>query len=231
MDEFDATPAETASNPLAMNVATALRRAAANDGKLPTELLDLRGMSGRKYRLFINNLIASIADARYLEVGVWMGSTLCSAIHGNKVNAVAIDNWSQFGGPKAQFLTNLSRFKTPDACVSFLETDFRAIDFASLGRFNVYLFDGPHEFDDQRDGIIRALPALDDQFVLIVDDWNWPQVRDGTMAAIRESSMRIDYVAELRTTQDDTHALVAGARSDWHNGYYIVALSKADAAM
>ncbi len=107
-----ATFNHTAENPLIAKVRGALQRAIANDGKLPMEVLALQGMSGRKYRLFINNLIASIEDARYLEVGTWMGSTLCSAIHGNKVRALAIDNWSQFGGPVAQFLTNLSRFQS-----------------------------------------------------------------------------------------------------------------------
>jgi hypothetical protein len=226
MDGFVTTLAQTTSNPLVVKVADALQRAIANDGKLPPEVLGVQGMSGRKYRLFINNLIGSIEDARYLEVGVWMGSTLCSAIHGNKVRAVAIDNWSQFGGPVSQFLMNLSRFKTADARVSFLESDFRAVDFGSLGRFNVYLFDGPHQLQDQRDGISFALPALDDHCVLIVDDWNWEQVRQGTTLAIREAGLTVDYMAEIRTTLDNTHAPVAGPESDWHNGYFVAAVSK-----
>src|SRR4051812_15784525 len=98
-------------------------------------------MSGRKYRTFINNLIGALPDARYLEIGVWMGSTLCSAIYMNKVRALAIDNWSQFGGPAARFFSNLATYKG-DASVSFLDTDFRAIDFSTVGKFNVYLFDG-----------------------------------------------------------------------------------------
>ena len=228
MDEFVTTFTQTVSNPLVAKVVTALQRAIASDGKLPAEVLGIQGMSGRKYRLFINNLIESINDARYLEVGVLAGSTLCSAIHGNKVRAVAIDNWSQFGAPSAQFLANLSRFKTADARVSFLESDFRAVDFGALGRFNVYLFDGPHDFKDQRDGVVLALPALDHHCVLIVDDWNWPQVRQGTFAAIREAGMTIDYMAEIRTSLDDKHAPVSGLQSDWHNGYFIAAVSKTD---
>ncbi len=74
-----------------------------------------------------------------------------------------------------------------------MESDFRAVDFGSLGRFNVYLFDGPHTDKDQHDGVILALPALDDQFVLIVDDWNWQPVRDGTMSAIRAADLRVDH--------------------------------------
>lgn len=226
MDPFVTMLSHTTNNPLVAKVEAALQRALAGDGKLPPEVLGLEGMSGKKYRLFINNLIESIDDAHYLEVGVWAGSTLCSAIHGNRVRAVAIDNWSQFGGPKSKFLENLLRFKTEDACVSFLESDFRAVDFGTLGRFNVYLFDGPHAAKDQHDGLVLALPALDNHCVFIVDDWNWTGVREGTMAAIREAGVTFDYMAEIRTTLDNTHAPISGPKSDWHNGYFIAAISK-----
>src|SRR5580698_7463314 len=52
-------------------------------------------LSGGRYRIFINELIGSMPDARYLEVGTWTGSSLCSAINGNKVRAVSIDDRSE----------------------------------------------------------------------------------------------------------------------------------------
>lgn len=227
MDVSVTTFSHTTENPLAAKTRSALQRAISNDGKLPPEVLGLQGMSGQKYRLFINNLIGSLEDARYLEVGVWMGSTLCSAIYSNKARALAIDNWSQFGGPATEFLMNLSRFKTADAHVSFLHNDYRAVNFATVGRFNVYLFDGPHRLEDQRDGITLALPALDERCVLIVDDWNWQAVRQGTMDAIAAAEITIDYMAEIRTTQDETHGTTVGGKSDWHNGYFVAAVTKA----
>ena len=208
-------------------VRTAFQQALAGEGKLDEAVLSLNGMSGRKYRLFINNLIGFLSDARYLEVGVWAGSTLCSAIDKNAVVALAIDNWSQFGGPAATFFTNLAKFKHVNARVSFLERDFRAVDYGSIGRFNVYLFDGPHSAEDQCDGVMLAQPALDDQFVLIVDDWNWPQVRSGTMMAIRNAALTIDLQVEVRTTLDGSHAPVQGQNGDWHNCYFVAVMSKA----
>jgi hypothetical protein len=217
---------QTTSNPLAAKVKTALLRAIAGDSALPEGVLAMLGMSGRKYRMFINNLIGSLDGARYLEVGVLTGSTLCSAIHGNKVRALAMDNWSQFTGPVAQFFSNLSQFKTPEAQLSFMETDFRAVDYTSIGRFNVYLFDGPHELEDQLDGLVGAQPALDQHHVLIIDDWNWPQVRKGTTEAVKQAGLTIDHLIEIRTTLDNTHAPVHGPGSDWHNGYFIAAVTK-----
>jgi hypothetical protein len=194
----------------------------------------IEGMSGARYRWFVNTLLRRLGRATYLEVGSWMGSTLCSAIHGNQVRALAIDNWSQFGGPKAQFLANLRAFRTPEADVEVLESDFRAVPYAALparyGAFDVYLFDGPHEEQDQFDGLVAALPALADSFVFICDDWNWPQVRGGTQKAIARSGLTLLYQAEIRTTLDDTHPVQGFRESDWHNGYCIAVLQKPESA-
>ena len=69
-------------------------------------------------------------------------------------------------------------------------------------------------------------PALACEFVFIVDDWNWQEVRDGTMRAISEIDLRVDYALEIRTTVDSSHPEVHSELSDWHNGYFISVLSK-----
>jgi hypothetical protein len=187
----------------------------------------IEGMSGKKYRYFINTLVGSIADARYLEVGSWAGSTLCSAIHNNKVTAVAIDNWSEFGGPKKIFMENVQRFTTGEAKVWFYESDFRKVDYAGMStKFNIYLFDGPHEEKDQYDGLAMALPCMEKQFVFIVDDWNWERVRAGTFAAIQKCNLNVLLSTEVRTTLNNTHPSTSGKQSDWHNGYFISVLEK-----
>jgi hypothetical protein len=212
-------------NGYAVEVKSAFEQALVNEGKISDAVLALPGASGRKYRRFINNLIELIPKPNYLEIGVFKGATLCSAIFQNEVTATAIDNWSEFGGPYDQFLRNLAAFKGK-ARVSFIECDFRKIDFHHLGKFDVYLFDGPHLYQDQLDGIMLAGPALQESFVLIVDDWNWEQVRQGTLDAIRNCNYHVDHMVEIRTTRDNSHPQVAGEASDWHNGYFIAALQK-----
>ncbi|HEX9466572.1 MAG TPA: class I SAM-dependent methyltransferase [Alphaproteobacteria bacterium] len=195
--------------------------------KIPDKLFQLAGMSGRRYRIFINQLIGRLADARYLEVGCWAGSTLCSAIFGNDgITALAIDNFTQFGGPAAQFFVHLGMAHPKDARISFLNQDYRNVDLRLFGPFNVYLFDGPHEYQDHADAIAWAAPHLDDDAVLIVDDWNWERVRAGTLDALKATGLRIDTRIEIRTTLDESYPAIDQQHSDWHNGYAVFVLGR-----
>lgn len=190
----------------------------------------IEGMSGARYRWFINRLIRRLGPVGYLEVGSWTGSTICAAIHGNAVRALAIDNWSQFGGPRDTFLANVGTFRTEAATVALIEGDFRAVDYPGLATqlppFDVYLFDGPHAEADQHDGLAMALPMLADRFVFICDDWNWAPVRAGTYRAILETGLTLVSAVEIRTSLDESHGAPAGRMGDWHNGYFVGVLRK-----
>ncbi|MGO1120638.1 class I SAM-dependent methyltransferase [Rhodovibrionaceae bacterium A322] len=217
-------------HPLAAALKTAYEKTRAGESKLPRWICGMRGMSGLKYRYLINNLIAELPDARYLEVGSWAGSTACSAIYGNRLTVTCIDNWSQFGGPKEDFLANVRRCLSDQVRFRFREQSYQDVDFTSLGFFNLYLFDGPHEEADHLQGLMRAQPCLDDVYLLIVDDWNWSSVRKGTKHALQKLGAEILACLIIRTTQDDSHPTLDRQRSDWHNGYFIAVCRKTSAA-
>jgi hypothetical protein len=64
--------------------------------KINEDIKQIDGMSGIKTRHFYNNLL-SLDDSRYLEIGTWKGSSVCSAMFGNTQKVLCIDNWSEFG--------------------------------------------------------------------------------------------------------------------------------------
>lgn len=218
------------NHPVVQRVENAFERALSGRSKIPADLRTLQGMSGQRYRQFINNLVELTPDASYLEVGSWAGSTLCSAIHNNQVRAMAIDNWSEFGGPRDLFFANVGRFAGPKAAVSFLNSDFRTVRYDAIGTYNIYLFDGPHSKKDQYDGMALAKPALEDVSVVIVDDWNWLEVRNGTFDALNDAKYQIMHRIEVLSTPDNCHpadhGLPRDQDSDWHNGYFIGVLRK-----
>ena len=220
---------------------TAFFQSWAINTKIPDWIRFMPGMSGRKYRYLINNLVSLIEDARYLEIGSWTGSTACSAIYGNKVKTVCIDNWSQFNNtedipyqrvlniknPKKEFEINTKKVISEKIDFKFIESDFRKINYNEVGKFNIYVFDGPHEIKDQYDGIAIVQPSLDDIFILIIDDWNIPKVRQGTLNAISDLSIKIISKIEIMTTQNNVvPKLLQCQFSDWHNGYLIAVCEK-----
>lgn len=194
--------------------------------KLPDSIRYMSGMSGKKYRYLINNLVELTPDARYLEVGSWRGSTACSAIYGNTVKATCVDNWSDFGGPKVDFLNNINNAKNDNVDFTFIENDFRKIDYSSIGKYNIYMFDGPHSEQDQYDGVYMAQEALDDTYILIVDDYNQPEVRQGTQNALKDLEQTIVAQINVFTLQEGYNPKLYDQYSDWHNGYFIGVIRK-----
>jgi hypothetical protein len=212
-------------SPIQQLVTNAFARALMRDSKLPRAIRNIEGMSGQIYRSFINNLVETYSDARYLEIGCWAGSTATAALYGNAAKCVCIDNWSEFGGPKRKFFTNIEMVRSDKIDFNFIEQDFRKVDCRALGTFNIYVFDGPHNESDHYDGIVLVQPALEQSHILIVDDWNWTAVRDGTLRALVEINCRITFWIEVRTTfEGDQPSLFK--ESDWHNGYFIAVVER-----
>lgn len=215
------------------NLQTSLEKAKNSQSKLPEWILAMRGMSGQKYRHLINNLIETVDDVRYLEVGCWRGSTSCSALYKNSVSAHCIDNWAEFGGPRNEFINNMRQCvnESDDLIeIQLEENDFRRVDYNQIGKYNIYFFDGPHEEDDQYDGVVVAQGALDDEFIFICDDWNWEKVRKGTERAFKDLNLNVLYSLDIRTTPDNSHPVEHNSmeKSDWHNGYFMAVCKKGE---
>lgn len=193
---------------------------------LSERVLNISGMSGIYYRKFINNLIREIDNPRYLEIGSWKGSTASSAIYKNKLTCTCIDNWSEFGGPKYEFERTIKEFLTSEVNFTIIEDDFRNVDYSKIGKYNIFMFDGPHSEHDQYDGITFPYESLDDVFILIVDDWNWISPRRGTQRAISDLNLEVLHSIEVFTGDNVKVPDRLFESSLWHNGYYIAICKK-----
>ena len=180
----------------------------------------IHGMSSIKVRSLLNFLL-NIPDARYLEIGVWKGSTFYSAlVNNNPTYAIAIDNWSEFGGPFTEFEQNLKvlpstvqrTFYSGDC---FDPTVKNKID----KKFNIYFYDGGHSLDQQRQALTEYIHCMDNDFIYICDDWNWPNVIQGTYQGISQSNLQI--VKEWTLPADFN-----GDTQNWWNGLWVAQLRK-----
>ena len=195
-----------------------------NISKITNDIIYIEGMSGTKTRHFYNNLLNS-DDARYLEIGTWKGSSVCSAMCNNQAKVICIDNWSEFGGPKSEFLVNFEKFKGKNDA-TFIENDCYKVDVSVLPKFNIYMYDGNHTNDSHYMALLHYYDCLDDVFIFIVDDWNWDYVRDGTYKSIQQLQLKILYEKEIRLTWDNSHTNIPLAKDTWWNGLYVAILQK-----
>lgn len=192
--------------------------------KIDQGIIYMDGMTGTKTRHFYNNLL-DIPDARYLEIGTWKGSSVCSAMCKNKATVVCIDNWSEFGGPKYEFLRNFDMYKGENNA-RFIESDCYKVDTTQLPKFNIYMYDGNHLEESHYKALLHFYDCLDDIFIYIVDDWNWSTARDGTINSIKKLNLNVLYEKSIRLTWDESHTPQPEARNTWHNGIYVAVLQK-----
>lgn len=206
--------------PESVRLQKAFEKTEKDEHNLSDFILKMHGASGIKYRKLINNLVSITPDARYLEIGCWTGSTACSAINNNIIKATCIDNFAW--NSKVQLETNLKSVTNDNVEIRLIESDFRKVDYSKIGLHNLYMFDGPHLEQDQFDGVNMVLEALDKCFILIVDDYNAPEVRRGTLNAITQSNLEI--VSSITITTPNTGP--RNENSDWHFGYFISVIKK-----
>lgn len=201
-------------------------------------ILGMDGMSGKKWRHFLNN-VTSMKGCKHLEIGTWAGSTFCSAIYANNELDLActVDNSSQFGdvADRAKCAIEFTYASTPPSSrtVMILKKDYRNLlnEVSFADKFDIYYFDGPHEYNDQYEGILMMKDLLNEERCLIlVDDWNWDEPRNGTLNALEELGREIVWSKTITTELEDGpkppewFAKNRRQNSDWHNGVGIFVL-------
>ena len=215
---------------LVKHVIKSLNAANTFRSRLPDSIIGLDGMSGFKTRVFYNELCSLEFPDRqteYMEVGSWKGSTLCSAMYSNeKCNGTAIDNWSLFGGPKDEFINNVTSFGFENRLKVF-EEDVFSFKLSKLQNpIDIYLYDGCHEEISQYKGIVRMWPALAEQAIVVVDDWNGPLVRKGTIDGLNDVGANILAQFEIMYSNDGAHTPSEFAGREFWNGIGIFVISK-----
>ncbi len=207
------------------HVETAFQNAENGVSKITNHIVSMEGMTGTKTRHFYNNLL-NMPDARYLEIGTWKGSSVCSAMCNNKAKVVCIDNWSEFGGPKNEFLSNFNAYKGENEAY-FIESNCFKVNVSKLPKFNIYMYDGNHDEESHYNALVHFYNCLDDTFIFIVDDWDWEHVRKSTLSSIQRLKLNVLYEREIITANTPNKVINGGTgKNHWWNGIYVGILQK-----
>jgi len=194
--------------------------------------LNIEGLTSNKIKHFLNNL-CNTKDVRYLEVGTWHGATFCSAIENNNVQAICIDSWhtntiepmrevegwkSKDGNPLEIFQKNLQSVKGKNNVQGFNEP-VESLDLTKIPyTCNIVFYDGDHSFESTKNFLDRYYEKFEETLILIVDDWNWPQIKNATQQHIEQKEYKVLYEKLIETTGEDPQ--------DFWNGLGIFVLRK-----
>lgn len=205
----------------------AIEKAVLEHTKLTQEQFDIRGMSSTKNRILLNELVKD--NDIYLEIGVYQGSTFVAALYQNNPQYVcAIDNFAQFdeNGVNANRFASvvIKHLQQLKGRIGFINADCFNLNEQEKERVpknvNVYLYDGAHEAIDQKLALTYYQEFLANEFIFIVDDWNYEPARVGTREAIAELGLTVHKEWELFSKFN-------GDTESWWNGFYVAVCEKA----
>jgi predicted O-methyltransferase YrrM len=172
----------------------------------------------RENNLALLNAAASRleGDEAYVEIGVFHGASLISAMLGNDDKRfVGLDNFGFRGATLEKVHENLARFglEPPEILVG---DAFELVPSGALGdvRIGVWYYDAAHSYEAQVEGLRIAEPWLAPGALVIVDDTDWDDV---------ERAMD-DYLAEQPRAR---RILTLGGKSrgapHWWEGMQVLA--------
>jgi len=193
----------------------------------------LEGLSGKK-------IISSIEHATelfcptgsvYVEIGVFRGLTLLSnAAKNRRVPCYGIDNFSLFdeaGTNLGIVREHIKRLATRNAAI--INRDFEsALDAleAHIGKnkVGVLFVDGPHDYRSQLVALLKIVPYLARECAIIIDDANYPHVRQATNDFLRthpDFALLSEAYTRVHPANMDTDEKKR-AMEGWWNGAHII---------
>lgn len=220
-------------HPYIDRILTSIEKSSRGESKFDQDSFDVEGLSSNRVRHLLNNL-CSYKDVKYLEVGVFNGSTFCAAIQNNDVTAYACDSWEEENikpyrddiewntesGSIDIFIDNVKKYWSDNSNIAVLNGDIRGITEDNVNdKINLIFYDANHDPDVQTQCLDTILNFTDDEFILILDDANF----EGVVESIREfiNSKKLHCVFERVLLTEELED-----KTSWWNGIYLAVLKK-----
>ncbi len=121
-----------------------------------------------------------------------------------------------------QFMANSKLLLEPETDFMFIKQDSFKVDLSVIApNIDFYFFDGSHGREDQKNALLYYKSVLADEFIYACDDWDYGEVKEGTMEGIEQGGYEILF-------QEELHGAIPGEHDNdsWWRGYFIALLKK-----
>lgn len=198
---------------------------------LPSEQYQVPALTSLRIRHLLNSI--GKLGTKYLEVGVHKGGTFTASVAGsdNLKEIVAIDSFAsdendyektvnQYGKARPEFEEWAKKFVPSSSKFELVVSDSFQVDLKKLPKqIDIYLYDGDHSRLSQEMALTYYKDVLADEFVFMVDDFDWGEVEEGTRSGIEKAGLEIVYEKHLRSKGSHDN-------DSWWNGFYVAILKK-----
>lgn len=221
-------------------VDASLEMADNENAKIGEREREIFGLSSTRLRCLLNNL-CSPKNTRYLELGVYKGATLLSAMANNPTcYAIGVENFTYdereptkrakagdiWHNMKSQLYANIDRYKDPDSSVNtdnikIVEQSFEKVAWNAHKDIDLCFFDiSPVNAETYRNFFIKVLPSLAKQATIVFSNYS-----------NETHAKQIDDVLDTATGFTITHRnhRVSGGLSDstqYYSGVLIINIEK-----
>lgn len=208
--------------------------------KLSPKEHQIFGLSSKRLKAFLNNA-CSRADTKYLELGVYKGSTLLAAMHGNSVTAIGVESFTYdereptkqakegtiWLNMKSQLEDNIKRYKHPDSGVNIdnikiLEMSFDKVVWTNYKNIDVCFIDlTPVTEATYETFFSKVYPALSNNSLVIFSGYSNQKTSQLIDDAIAVHSDKFEIVGRAQR--------ISGGLSDatkYYSGMLVLALNK-----
>ena len=175
---------------------------------LKKELLKIDSMSTFAIGYVINKICQELNDnENYVNIGVWKGFSMIAGMLNTNCNVYGNDNFSQFDGPKKEFVRKFNSLKNEEKHF-FYECDYKDFfkEFEKLKKsISFYYYDGEHSYKNQFENLIIAKEYFKSGTIILVDDINFQEVESGTKDFISKYPNEYKIIKDIKTANNHCH--------------------------
>lgn len=208
---------------LAGLVATAVTNAENSTSQLTAELVGMKGHTGVLVRHLYNNL-AAMPNTTALFVQPYTGDGVCSALNGNSVTVVTVNDVTTYPTNMQALAANVDMFKGTNT-VTLHDVDWASMDLSGFPIINVVAYHGSNEAGRVNAALTRYLPVLANEFVVVIDDWSISQTRDWLNRCINDNGITVEYSKDEGDLHEGGDPPVVDP-AGWWAGVYVAVLKK-----
>jgi len=174
-----------------------------DDREIKSNMLKLRNiprMSTLTIGAIINFGVKQIPQNQtFVNVGIWNGFTFLAGMLNNPEKiCIGIDNFSQFGGPRQQFLERFNKMKSQNHFFMNMDYEKYFSDIHSK-EIGFYIYDGEHSYKNQLNGLLKADPFLAENALILIDDINWEEPHQATLDFISQGPSEYSIIFDCKT--------------------------------